>query len=327
MTVLVTGAGGFLGREVVAALRRRGLQVRALDLPRDTGLPPPPRVPGVEELHADLCVSTDLTAACRGIDAVIHLAARMTGDDAAIVGTAVEGTGRLLDAMEQAGVRRLVLASSLSVYDWKAAEGWLDENSPLEPHPETRDGYTTAKLRQERLARDRCGSNGITLTVLRPGVLWGPGREYPSTIGQDAGPIHLLVGAARQLPLVHVENCGDAFASALGDREHGGGTYNVIDDPDITVSRFARDHVRRSRRGGVTIPVPYGLTKAIAAALFKLAPGPLRRRLPSFMAPVRFQARYKSVRVRGERFRTVHGWSPPFTYDQCLERTFPRPDR
>lgn len=327
MTVLVTGAGGFLGRELVAALRRRGLQVRALDLPRDaTGPAPSVRLAGVEEVHADLRVSTDLTAACAGVEAVIHLAARLSGDDAAIVSTAVEGTGRLLDAMEQAGVRRLVLASSLSVYDWRAAEGWLDESSPLEPHPEARDGYTRAKLRQEQLARDRCQASGMTLTVLRPGVLWGSGREYPSTIGQDVGPIHFLVGAARQLPLVHVENCGDAFAAALEDRDEGGGTYNLIDDPDVTVSRFAGDHLRRSGRGGLAMPVPYGLTKAIAASLYHLAPVPLRRRLPSFMAPARFQARYKAVRISGAKFRTALGWSPPLTYEQCLERTFPRPE-
>jgi UDP-glucose 4-epimerase len=279
----------------------------------------------VEEFQADLCVSTDLAAACTGIDAVIHLAARLSGDDAAIVSTAVEGTRRLLDAMEQAGVRRLALASSLSVYDWNAAQGWLDETAPLEPHPEARDGYTTAKLRQEQLARERCQASGIALTVLRPGVLWGPGREYPPTIGQSAGPFHLLFGAARQLPLVHVENCGDAFAAALGDREEAGGTYDVIDHPDVTVSRFARDHVRRSGHGGMVVPVPYGLAMAIVASVYQLAPAPLRRRLPAFMAPARFMARYKAVRISGEKFRTALSWRPPLTYEQCLERTYASP--
>ena len=323
MTVLVTGSGGFLGRGVVAALRRRGLGVRALDLPRDAAHAPPPVVPGVEEIHADLLASADLAAACQGVDAVIHLAALLSGDDAAVVNTAVEGTRRLIDAMREAQVRRLVLASSLSVYDWNAAEGLLDENSPLEPFPEARDGYTTAKLRQEQLARDLCRRSGVTLTVLRPGMLWGPGREYPSTIGQDVGPVHLLFGAARQLPLVHVENCGDAFAAALEDREEGGGTYNVIDHPDVTVSRFARDHLRRSGRAGVLIPVPYGPTMAVAALVFRITPVPLRRRLPGFVAPARFQARYKALRIDGARFRRAFGWSPPLTYELCLEQTYP----
>lgn len=323
MTVLVTGSGGFLGRGVVAALRRRGLGVRALDLPRDAAHAPPPVVPGVEEIHANLLASADLAAACQGVDAVIHLAALLSGDDAAVVNTAVQGTRRLIDAMREAQVRRLVLASSLSVYDWNAAEGLLDENSPLEPFPEARDGYTTAKLRQEQLARDLCRRSGVTLTVLRPGMLWGPGREYPSTIGQDVGPVHLLFGAARQLPLVHVENCGDAFAAALEDREEGGGTYNVIDHPGVTVSRFARDHLRRSGRAGVLIPVPYGPTMAVAALVFRITPVPLRRRLPGFVAPARFQARYKALRIDGARFRRAFGWSPPLTYELCLEQTYP----
>ena len=322
MKVLVTGAGGFLGREVVRGLQRRGHSIRALDLP-GAGTSLAPTGPGVEEFHADLCVSTDLTAACEGVEAVIHLAARLSGEDAAVVSTAVEGTRRLLDAMEQARVRCLVLASSLSVYDWDGSEGLLDENSSLEPHPEARDGYTRAKLLQEKLARDRCRRSGITLTVLRPGVLWGPGREYPPTIGQDVGPVHLLFGAARQLPLVHVENCGDAFAAALEDPEAAGGTYNIIDHPELTVSRFARDHLRRSGRAGVLMPAPYGPTLAVAAFVHRFSPGPLRRKLPSFMAPARFQARYKAVTIDGARFRTALGWRPPLTYEQCLERTYP----
>lgn len=327
MKVLVTGAGGYLGRRVVLALRRRGHQVRALDLPR-----PGPRAEergteGVEEFRADLCASPDLARVCEGVQAVIHLAAKMVGDHESLVKTAVEGTRRLLDAMEEAGVRRMVLASSLSVYDWAAAEGVLDEDSPLEQRPEVRDAYTIAKLRQEQTARDRCGRSGIALTVLRPGTIWGTGREYPSTIGPHAGPFHFLIAAARELPVVHVENCADAFAAVIDAGPVAEGTFNLIDHPGITARRFVRDHLRRFRRFGIVIPVAYQLGLASVGVLHRLTPRSLQRRLPSFVAPARFAARYRPARIDGARFRNVVGWQPPLSYERCLDGTYGGPSR
>lgn len=320
--VLVTGARGFLGRRVVIALRTRGHQVRALDVSASAageGI----EVDGVEQLALDLCCSPDLDRACDGMQAVIHLAARMQGDDDEIIHSAVEGTRRLLEAMDGAGVGRMVLASSLSVYDWAEAAGVLDEESPLERHPELRDAYTLAKTRQEQLARERCVVRGVSLTVLRPGVIWGTGREFPPTIGQRLGAVHLVVGASRQLPTVHADNCADAFAAVL-EGPSGEGAFNVIDHPDVTVGRFVRDHLRFSGRFGLVVPVPYRLGLAGVTVVHRLTPGPLRRRLPSFVAPARFLARYKPVHIEGAKFRAAFGWHPPFSYAECLGRTYGR---
>jgi UDP-glucose 4-epimerase len=313
--VLVTGAAGFLGRHVVEALHLRGHAVRALDLPGAIRLARW-AVPGVETCQADLCGS-ELTAACLGVEAVVHLAARLEGDPEELVRTAVTGTHRLIDAMAAAGARRMVLASSLSVYDWSAGSS-LDEEAALEPMPAERDGYTLAKLRQEEIARERSAATGVGLTILRPGLLWGAGRELPSTIGQRFGPVHLVMGAGRSLPVLHVRNGADAFAAAL---EGPAGTFNVVDHPEITPARFVRDHLRRSRRAGVAVPIPYRLGRACAALLHRIVPEPFRRRLPSFVAPRRFAARYRPVQIDGARLR-ASGWRPPFTYDACLDLTY-----
>lgn len=324
MKVLVTGAAGFLGGRVVLALRRRGHRVRALDLPMTAPSLREAQSPDVEEFRADLCLSPDLAKACQGMQAVIHLAAKLGGGDESVVETAVKGTQRLIDAMERAGVRRMVLASSLSVYDWSAPGGVLDEGSPLEPHPEARDGYTIAKIEQERIARDRCRRAGIALTVLRPAVLWGVGREYPPTIGPRLGPVHLLIGATRQLPVVHVENCADAFAAVL-DTAESEGIFDVIDHPDVTVRRFVGDHLRRSGRFGLVVPAGYRPCLGSVTVLHRLVPRSLEKRLPSFAAPARFAARFRPVRIDGARLRRAIGWSPPFSYQQCLDRTYGTP--
>jgi nucleoside-diphosphate-sugar epimerase len=316
MKVLVTGAAGFLGRRVVAALFRRGHAVRAFDLAG----PRAPAPAAIEEVRGDSCDPADLARACAGVEAVVHLAARMDGDGAEMVRTAVEGTERLVEAMARAGARRLVLASSLSVYDWAAAGGVLDEDSLLERRPEERDAYTTAKLRQEQVAREGCARAGIGLTVLRPAILWGAGREYPPTVGQRLGPVHVVIAAARPLPTAHVENAADAFAAAV-DAPGAGGTFNVVDGEDITAAQFVRDHLRRSGRFGVRIPGSYALGLWAVALLARLA-GPLRARLPGFAHPARFAARYRPVRVAGTRIAATLGWRPPLSYGQCLDRTY-----
>jgi UDP-glucose 4-epimerase len=226
--------------------------------------------------------------------------------------------------MERAGVRRLVLASSLSVYDWGGPGDTLAEGSALEARPESRDGYTTAKLRQEQLAREACRRSGTALAVIRPGAIWGRGREYPSIIGQRAGPLHFLVAAGRQLPVVHVENCADAFA-AVAEAPGLEGTFNLLDHPDLTVGRFVADHLRRSGRFGLAIPVAYRAGLAAVRLIHALSPPALRRRLPSFVGPARFAARYRPLRVEAGLLRRASGWSPPLDYAQCLERTYGGP--
>lgn len=322
MHVLVTGAGGFLGRRVVLALRRRDHRVRALDL-RGADGDVQPGSDGIEDVRVDLCAvpEAELARMCEGVDAVVHLAARLSGDDASVVATTVTATERLLEGMRRAGTQRLVLASSLSVYDWTAARGVLDEDGALEELPGERDGYTTAKLRQEELARGACTRWGLTLTVLRPAVLWGAGRELPATIGPGLGPLQLVFAAARPLPVLHVDNCADAFAAVL-DEPQPEGTFNVVDDPPVTALRFARDHLRRSGRGRLALPVPYWLGLASVAVVHQLTPRGLEHRLPGLAAPRRFAARYRPIHVDGTRLSQRTGWRPPLDYAQCLERTY-----
>ena len=122
MKVLVTGANGFLGRHVVDALLARGVEVRAM-------VRPAARVEQfgwsskVEIFRADLRTSRDLKRAFDGVDALIHLAAVVSGgEDAQFAGTVV-GTERLLDAMAASACRRIVLCSSFSVYDYSSLPG------------------------------------------------------------------------------------------------------------------------------------------------------------------------------------------------------------
>src|SRR6185437_266350 len=127
MRVLVTGAGGFLGRHTVSRLLARGHSVRALVRPAS----PLPQWDGeVEAVRADLRTFGD-AGIFSGIDAVLHLAAATSGNEDVQFASTVDATERFLGLMANSSARRLVLVSSLAVYDWRQAVQTLDETTPV----------------------------------------------------------------------------------------------------------------------------------------------------------------------------------------------------
>jgi nucleoside-diphosphate-sugar epimerase len=314
LKVLVTGAAGFLGRHVVAALRARGTQVRALVRP-GTDVQDRRWDDGVDVFEADLRTHPGLHASLDGVDAVVHLAARVTGTDDQRFQSTVAGTERLLAAVALSHSRRVVLASSYAVYDWSRAEGVLDEQTPLEADLYARDGYAVAKVWQERVARRAATAQGFELTVLRPGFIWGPGNEWVDGIGQRVGRVVLAIGPLKRLPLTYVENCADLFAEAAADPRAAGATLNVVDCTGVPTWRYAREF-------GTVVPVPYRMAFAGVRATDALASFAFgeRRRLPSILVPKRFEARFKPVQHASAAERVL-GWHPPVPFDEALRRT------
>ena len=323
MKVLITGANGFLGRQVVAACRARGQAVRALVRPatpiEELGWPA-----SVEVVRGDLRAARDLETAFDGVDTLIHLAAAVSGGEDYQFAATVGGTERLLAAMSRTRCRRLVLASSFAVYDWSAIRRTLDERSPLEPVPDLyqRDGYTIAKSWQERITRRMAERHGWDLTVLRPGFIWGRDHGDLAALRLPVGRLHVVIGPFTRLPLTHVENCAHLFALAAEDPRARGQVFNVVDGPGPRIWTQLGAHLRGTGGGGLRIPVPY----ALAFALVRLAFATVFRRnpkLPHILVPCRFESRLKPLRFTNDRAREVLGWEPPLDHRTCLERTYP----
>jgi UDP-glucose 4-epimerase len=322
--ILVTGANGFLGRHVVTALLSRGHAVRALVRPaafiEQLGWPS-----AVEVARADLR-DGPLDALFSGVDVVVHLAAAASGGADAQFAATVAGTQRLLEAMRSSGVRRLVLASSFSVYDWSRIHGTLDEDSPLDlaPHLHERDNYAVAKSRQEQLTRAAAEETGWELVVLRPGWIWGREHGYLACLGQRLGFLHLVFGPATRLPLTHVENCADLFALCIDAPAAAGLTFNVVDSDEVLVWQLLSDYMQRSGESGLRIPIPYGLGYAMAQFASAANKWILRGKgkLPGLLIPSRFEARFKPLRFSNAKARRELGWAPPFSYEVCLDRTY-----
>jgi UDP-glucose 4-epimerase len=322
MKVLVTGANGFLGREVVAALCAEGHAVRALVRP-STDVARLGWGPAIEVVRADLRGGARLEPFFEGVDACVHLATQMTGDDFTILSGTLAGTERLLAALAASRTKRLVLCSSFSVFDWSAVGGRLDDDGPLPADVWPSGAYAAAKHWQERLARRAAEAHRLELTVLRPGFVWGRGNDDLACIGQRLGRLQLVFGPLRTPPLTHVANCADAFRFVLTRAETTGKTYNVVDEPAVRAAHFARARRLGTRSVAWNLWLPYFAARGLitlANVGARLVFGP-RYKLPSMFAPVRFQLRYKPVRATSSGLAAL-GWRAPRSFEACAEATW-----
>ena len=245
MKVLVTGAGGFLGRNVVDQLLERGHRVRAIIRPAS---PAPNWKSDVEIFRADLRTHDDLLSSFEGIDAVLHLAAATSGSEDVQFASTVVATEKFLGAMAKSSVKRLIHVSSFVVYDWARTHGTLDENSPLLKNPYHMGGYTIAKVWQERVVIRFAQTQSWDLTIARPGFIWGAQHAEIAGMGRHVGRVYFMFGPLTRLPLCHVTNCANCLVAAV-DRPTAsiGQTFNVIDNDDIRVWRYLREYTRHLR--------------------------------------------------------------------------------
>jgi nucleoside-diphosphate-sugar epimerase len=322
MKILVTGAGGFLGRNVVDQLLQGGHSVRAVIRPAS---PTPTWNADVEIFRADLRTHGSLLSSFEGIDAVIHIAAATSGSEDVQFASTVLATERFLGAMAKSSVKRLIHVSSFVVYDWSRVSGTLDENTPLLISPYQMGGYTIAKVWQERLVIRLAKANSWDLTIARPGFIWGAQHAEIAGMGRNVGRAYIMFGPLTRLPLSHVTNCANCLVAAVEKPAAATGqTFNVIDGDEIRVWRYLREYTRRTGRRALFFPLPYFVGYGIAqlAALTSKALFGNKGKLPSLLTPRRFEAQFKPVRFSNRKLKETLAWTPPLDFEQCLNSTY-----
>ena len=310
MRALVTGAGGFLGTRVVRALLHRGVHVRALVRP-GAKVDRSGCWADAEIAHADLASLSDFGRTLEGVDVVVHLAAALYGAPEDHRRSTIDGTENLLAAVARSRCRRIVLASSMAVYDWSAIET-LTEDSPVASEEAlARLGpYAPAKLLQERRTRQFAAAHDVELVVLRPGWIWGEGRPLADGLLLDAWPVRLAVGAFARGAFTHVENAADLFACCALEPAACGRTFNVVDEDGGELRALAIANEFLAHPGdGLSLPVPYALARTLVRAVPRQlvarpgTPGVLRSEI--------LETRFKPVRFARIAARSVLGWVPP----------------
>ncbi len=226
MQVLVTGAAGFIGDAVAAALRLSGHTVVAVDLANE-----------------DPCDVTDLatmSTRCAGVDAIVHLAAVADFadcDDDPVRAQHVNAGGTLavLLAARAAGVRRVVYASTFWAYDGLAGHA-VHESTPLAP---PRSLYTASKLAGE--AYCHAMSDDLEVVVCRLGTAYGPGARPALmtsrmlSLALTGNPLTVHGDGQQGRQLVFVEDLARGLVAAL-ERGRPGETYNLVGRDVVSVN-------------------------------------------------------------------------------------------
>jgi len=172
--ILVTGATGFLGHNLIPLLVERGHHVRALV--RLTSHYDFLRKWDVELAFGDTREADAVRAAVAGCDAVIHAAGkfRFWGRYAEFFGVNVQGTHNVLEAARCAGVQRLIHISTIAVVGSPKPGTLITEDTLCDPA----DDYQRSKLNGEALALLYHTEHGLPVIVLRPGAFYGPWGRY-----------------------------------------------------------------------------------------------------------------------------------------------------
>ncbi|MGP2441084.1 NAD-dependent epimerase/dehydratase family protein [Streptomyces sp. JW3] len=277
MRVFLTGGSGFVGRHLIRRLRAEGHTVLALARSGDSER----KVAevGAEPVRGDLAAPAAWQDRLREADAVLHAAARMEfwGPDAGFRTDNLEPTVALHAAAAAAGVSRFVLISAAGVSIGSQRAAVVDEHTD---NGTPAIAYCRVKLETEQALR-AAATPGMTLVILRPPFIWGPGLTTMADAVEAArkGQWTWIDGGRHLMDFVHVGNLADAAVLALTRGRHGA-PYYVTDGTPMPVRDFFTPLMATQ---GVDVSGSRSLPRSVVAPLAALVDGGarlLRRRTP-----------------------------------------------
>jgi NADH dehydrogenase len=250
MKVFVTGATGFVGREIVRQLREAGHSIRVLARHRHS-----PQVQetisrwGAEVHPGNVLETASLEGALSGMEAVVHLVGIIAEvGESTFERVHADGTRNILAAAQQAGVRRFIHMSALGTRPNAAAR------------------YHQSKWAAEELVR----RSGLEFTIFRPSLIYGPGDRFINLFARIArrSPVVPLLGSPRAtFQPVAVEAVAAAFVRSLGEPKSVGQTYDLCGPEALTLAEIVDQILAVRHWKRLKLHVPVGLARCQAACL------------------------------------------------------------
>lgn len=290
LTVLVVGAGGFVGRHLLERLASRGHRVRAVDREGEPAGFAPMRE--VTWLAADITREAQVAGLARECDAVVHLAGiRRETPERTFEDVHVRGTRHLLDEARRAGTERFIFVSALGA------------TASTEP-------YGRSKYRAEQEVRDA----GVEGVVLRPAVIVGPGDHFTSAVVRWVERFRVFPvprcwdGVVRPTA---IEDVADALCQCVERGDVADRTFTLAGPERLRLSEAARTVAAVAGHPHAVVRVPDPVAGPVAAVTRWLAD---RAQLPPDEWDVfRRIGRMPDPREGAEAFRRVFQIEPmPF---------------
>jgi len=263
MKVLVTGATGFVGREIVRQLHQGGHSIRILA--RRSASPRAQEAVsryGAEAYPGDVLQAATLDGAASEMEAAIHLVGIIAEvGESTFENVHTRGTGNILAAVRRAGVRRFIQMSALGT------------------RPAAASRYHQTKWAAEELVR----RSGLDFTIFRPSLIYGPEDQFVSLFARiiRLSPVVPLLGSPRaRFQPVSVEVVAAAFARSLGEPKPAGQTYDLCGPEALTLAEIVDRILEVLQRRRLKFQVPSGLARCQAVLLEFVFRRLLRRASP-----------------------------------------------
>ena len=303
MTILVTGASGFIGRNLLMSLAIAGnktigvVRFGSLNQICHDSI-------GIKQIGA-LNGSTDWSGFFGNVSSVVHCAAVAHGKLGDAISVNVEGTLNLAQQAASAGVQRFVFISSIGVNGNINTRPFTTEDTPAPAEP-----YAQSKWEAERGLQQLCQHTGMELVIIRPPLVYGPGApgNFGSLVRIVEKGLPLPLGAVHnKRSLVALDNLVDLIITCIDHPSAANQLFLVSDGEDLSTSGLLRRVAKAMGKPSRLIPVPAVLLQLGATVLGKKAIG--QRLLGSLQVDI------SSTRERLD-------WTPPVSVDEGLRRCF-----
>ena len=259
MTIVVTGANGFVGSHLCRALQRKGMAYRAVVR---EGAQASPGTAGLVRLPS-LDAHTDWTTALQGATTVIHLAARVhqvqdTSADPlqAFRATNLHATLQLARCAQKMGVQRFIFVSTVKVLGEETAPGRpFHASDPAQPQ----DAYATSKHEAEQALRALVAGGSMELVIVRPPLVYGPGvrANFASLVRVVRRGIPLPLACVHNLrSLVGIDNLVSLLLRCTQHADAGGQNFLVSDGHDLSTPDLVRQLAAALGQPARLWPVP-----------------------------------------------------------------------
>ena len=238
MKIAITGAGGFIGSELVKRALTTNHELYPISRASNPEFAGSDNVNYIESNLAKEVFPIDRMADC---DLLVHLFAVVNGDKEQQVATTIEVTQKVLKFASDSGVKRLVHVSSLAVLDYESVDpgATIDESVPLNRSEDGLGSYAIAKTRQERLVYDWARSNPQCETViLRPGLVYSDSHLLDAHAGFVKKGVGIVALHSGQVPLVSLEGCANGIIRAFEAKIASPEIVNLVDEDCPLLSEY-----------------------------------------------------------------------------------------